>query len=186
MKLSWCGLLATSLGLAAAHGNHDDNGQHVPRMLGGKKLLSDMKLRRALSGQESFAGRRPLVDPVYKQQRRSISSGELEERQTGGTDGQCGPGVGSCASGYCCSPEGWCGKTTDYCESPDCQLNYGSGCDGNKKPAGADTSSIARPKLGSIPYGGAGIYDCVNAGDIAVTFDDGPYIYTSDLLDKLK
>lgn len=45
---------------------------------------------------------------------------------------------------------------------------------------------MERPKLGDVPYGGAGIYDCVNAGEIALTFDDGPYIYTNDLLDKLK
>ncbi|KAJ4304397.1 hypothetical protein N0V88_002010 [Collariella sp. IMI 366227] len=51
---------------------------------------------------------------------------------------------------------------------------------------GADTSGVARPKIGSVPYGGAGIYDCVNPGEIALTFDDGPYIYTNDLLDKLK
>lgn len=56
----------------------------------------------------------------------------------------------------------------------------------NQKPGGADTSGVARPKLGSLPYGGGGIYDCVNAGDIALTFDDGPYLYTSDLLDKLQ
>lgn len=47
-----------------------------------------------------------------------------------------------------------------------------------------DTSTIARPKLGKVRYGGVGIYDCVNNGDIAVTFDDGPYEYTNDLLDK--
>ena len=56
----------------------------------------------------------------------------------------------------------------------------------NQKPSGADTADVARPKLGSVLYGGAGIYDCVKAGDIALTFDDGPYIYTNDLLDKLK
>ena len=26
-----------------------------------------------------------------------------EKRQVGGTDGQCGPNIGSCAAGYCCS-----------------------------------------------------------------------------------
>lgn len=45
---------------------------------------------------------------------------------------------------------------------------------------------MARPKLSNILYGGAGIYDCVNDGQIALTFDDGPYIYTNDLLDKLQ
>ncbi len=80
----------------------------------------------------------------------------------------------------------WCGTTSDYCAAPDCQLQYGTGCDGNKVPAGTSTSSIARPVLGSVPYGGAGIYDCVVPGDVAFTFDDGPYSYTADLLDKLK
>lgn len=79
----------------------------------------------------------------------------------------------------------YCGNDEEYCTSPDCQLNYGSGCDGNQKPSGVDTSTIARPKLGSVTYGGAGIYDCVNDGDIALTFDDGPWDYTNDLLDKL-
>lgn len=36
-----------------------------------------------------------------------------------------------------------------------------------------------------MPYGGVGIYDCENDGDIAITFDDGPYEYTEDLLDLL-
>lgn len=79
----------------------------------------------------------------------------------------------------------WYGLGEDYCTAPDCQLNYGSGCDGNQKPSGIDTSKIARPKPGRIPYGGVGIYDCVINGDIALTFDDGPYDYTGDLLDKL-
>lgn len=79
----------------------------------------------------------------------------------------------------------WCGLGEDYCTAPDCQLNYGSGCDGNQKPSGTDTSKIARPKLGRVQYGGVGIYDCVVNGDIALTFDDGPYDYTEDLLDKL-
>jgi hypothetical protein len=80
----------------------------------------------------------------------------------------------------------WCGKAKDYCSAPDCQINYGSGCDGNKKPQGLDTFSISRPKVGRVPYGGAGVYECVKTGDIALTFDDGPYLYTSDLLDKMK
>ena len=79
----------------------------------------------------------------------------------------------------------WCGKGREYCQSPDCQLDYGSGCDGNQKPDGADTSDVARPKVGEVPYGGGGIYDCYNDGDIAVTFDDGPYEYTDALLDLL-
>lgn len=74
--------------------------------------------------------------------------------------------------------------TEEYCSSPDCQINYGSGCDGNQRPSGVDTSTVARPHLGDVLYGGLGIYDCDKAGDIALTFDDGPYNYTGDLLDK--
>jgi hypothetical protein len=78
----------------------------------------------------------------------------------------------------------WCGISDDYCMAPDCQINYGSGCDGNQRPEGEDTSDIPRPKLGNVLYGGLGIYNCVKKGDIAMTFDDGPYNFTGDLLDK--
>jgi hypothetical protein len=44
------------------------------------------------------------------------------------------------------------------------------------------TSNVARPALGSIKYGGVGIDDCTEPGVIALTFDDGPYIYTSAFL----
>jgi hypothetical protein len=56
----------------------------------------------------------------------------------------------------------------------------------NTKPTGAATTAVARTKIGNVAYGGAGIYDCVKDGDIALTFDDGPYNFTGDLLDKLK
>lgn len=38
--------------------------------------------------------------------------------------------------------------------------------------------------LGSVPYG-ADIYDCTRNGVVGLTYDDGPYIYTNDLLDLL-
>ncbi|TQN64133.1 Chitin deacetylase, partial [Colletotrichum shisoi] len=80
----------------------------------------------------------------------------------------------------------YCGQTADYCTSPDCQINYGPACDGNKKPSGADTSNDPRPLKGDVPYGGVGIYDCVNVGDVAITYDDGPYLYTAAMLDAFK
>lgn len=73
----------------------------------------------------------------------------------------------------------------DYCAAPDCQFNYGPACDANKIPAGTNTSSIPRTQLGSVLYGSDGIYDCVNPGEMALTFDDGPFIYTSHILDVL-
>ncbi|KAK3692551.1 hypothetical protein B0T22DRAFT_17007 [Podospora appendiculata] len=174
MKLSST-LLAACFGLATAHGDHE--GQHIPKIVGGRKLLADIKMRRAMANHDPVVARKPVIF--------NSQSDNLEKRQ-GGVDGQCGSGVGSCATGYCCSAEGWCGKSVDYCSAPDCQLNYGTGCDGNKKPSGLNTAEITRKKVGSMLYGGAGIYDCVVEGDIALTFDDGPYLYTNDLLDKLK
>jgi hypothetical protein len=82
----------------------------------------------------------------------------------------------------------YCGKTEDYCAGPDCQFQYGPACDANKVPAGPSTSNIARPHIGNIPYGGintAGVQDCTEPGVIAFSFDDGPYLYTKDLLDLL-
>ncbi|KAK3322389.1 glycoside hydrolase/deacetylase [Apodospora peruviana] len=175
MKLLSTTFFAASIGLAAAHGDHE--GQHIPKLVGGRKLLADLNMRRGLLGHDSVVSR-DGVSPTKQQE-------SLRRRQDD-DDPQCGPGIGSCDAGYCCSAEGWCGKTKVYCAAPDCQINYSSGCDGNKKPSGVDTASVARPKLSSVLYGGAGIYDCVNNGEIALTFDDGPYIYTNDLLDKLK
>ncbi|KAK0711196.1 hypothetical protein B0H67DRAFT_279837 [Lasiosphaeris hirsuta] len=176
MKLS-SALLAALLGLATAHGHHE--GQHVPKLVGGRRFLGDMRMRQAMVANVPGVPKQPL-GPARRQ--GSLRSRQIDDN----TDGQCGAKFGSCAPGYCCSSEGWCGKTPVYCNAPDCQINYGSGCDGNKKPAGEDTFSVPRPKLGTTLYGGAGIYECVKVGDIALTFDDGPYLYTSDLLDKLK
>jgi peptidoglycan/xylan/chitin deacetylase (PgdA/CDA1 family) len=44
---------------------------------------------------------------------------------------------------------------------------------------------VPRPLVGDVEYGSLGIYNCLNPGDVAFTFDDGPYNYTSDLLAKL-
>lgn len=88
-----------------------------------------------------------------------------------------------CPTGQCCSPSGYCGTTEAYCASPDCLEGYGT-CDADQTPAGASTSSIARPHIGNVAYG-VEIDDCNDAGHIACTFDDGPYLYTADLLDLL-
>lgn len=47
-----------------------------------------------------------------------------------------------------------------------------------------DTGSLPRPELGSIPYG-TDIRACNVAGQVALTFDDGPGPFTSQLLDIL-
>lgn len=100
-------------------------------------------------------------------------------------DNICGPMNANqiCPTGLCCSPSGYCGTTEDYCTSPGCLTGFGT-CDSDQTPAGATTSNIPRPALGSVPYG-QDIIDCNDVGHIALTFDDGPSIYTNDLLDLL-
>ncbi|KAF2266832.1 glycoside hydrolase/deacetylase, partial [Lojkania enalia] len=115
----------------------------------------------------------------------NIQAGPRLQGRQGGVDGQCGAAVGgaSCAAGYCCSAAGWCGQGEEYCMAPDCQFEYGPACDANQTPSGSSTSNVARPQLGSIPYGGEGIYFCEKPGTVAITYDDGPYIYTNEVLD---
>ncbi|KAI0014063.1 carbohydrate esterase family 4 protein [Xylariaceae sp. FL0662B] len=173
-------LAAEYAGLTAAHADPDDSHHALPKLLGSRRFLSEF------GGRRKWETRSNSFRDVEMSPSRSEGyigpRGELEARQR---SGRCGASRGSCAEGYCCSAEGYCGQGEEYCTSPDCQINYGPGCDGNQKPDGTDTSTIERPKLGKIAYGGVGIYDCVNDGDIALTFDDGPYDYTDDLLDKL-
>jgi hypothetical protein len=81
-----------------------------------------------------------------------------------------------------------CGQGIKFCAAPDCQFRYGPACDANSVPAGSSTSTVARTHVGSIPYGGnnaGGVQDCIKSNMIALTFDDGPYIYTEDLLNLL-
>ncbi|KAK8051662.1 hypothetical protein PG993_003047 [Apiospora rasikravindrae] len=99
--------------------------------------------------------------------RRDVPAGE-----------KCGPSAGNA---------GVCGTGTSYCSSPDCQLSFGLACDGNQVPPGSDTSRVPRPRFGSVPYG-VSLSHCASGtnGKVALTFDDKPYIYTSELLDLLK
>jgi peptidoglycan/xylan/chitin deacetylase (PgdA/CDA1 family) len=99
-------------------------------------------------------------------------------------EGRCGPGVGRCPSGQCCSEGGYCGNDPDYCGGSQCQLDYSDACDTFFGPPGPSTENIARPKIGSVPYGSL-IQECTRPGLMALTFDDGPYYYTDDILDRL-
>ncbi|THY05566.1 glycoside hydrolase/deacetylase [Aureobasidium pullulans] len=142
----------------------------APRVFGRRSALSGA--RRARNVASSY---QPVVPEVHEKRQASTN-----------TEGQCGQGFGSCADGYCCSEAGWCGQGSDYCAAPGCQFNFGPACDDNTIPSGSSTSTVARTKLGNVLYGGAGIYDCTVAGTIAITYDDGPYIYTEHILDVLK
>ncbi|KAF1944874.1 glycoside hydrolase/deacetylase [Clathrospora elynae] len=158
--------------LVAAHSNIPG----APKIFGlSQHDFGKLKSRNILGGHNTPHVTRPRQGP------------QLNARQ-GGVDGRCGPdhGCASCAESYCCSPSGWCGQGADYCAAPDCLFNYGPACDANKLPTGGSTRNVVRTKLGDQPYGGAGIYSCEKAGTIALTYDDGPYVYTNDLMDMLK
>lgn len=157
--------------IVAAHG------EPGPKIFG-RRTVAELKARSVFGNNYARA-----VGPELDHAHPAVKREEKEKRQN--TDGQCGAGFGSCAAGVCCSPGGWCGTTVDYCYSPGCQYQYGPGCPENQTPAGTNTSTVARPALGLVAYGGAGIYDCVTPGTVALTFDDGPYIYTSQVLDVL-
>ncbi|KAH7412105.1 hypothetical protein DE146DRAFT_602168 [Phaeosphaeria sp. MPI-PUGE-AT-0046c] len=85
---------------------------------------------------------------------------------------ECGEGIGSCPAGKCCSRANFCGTGDDYCYSPGCNYQYGPGCPENNPPAGSNTSSVSREKLGKVAYGGEGIFQCTK--------------YTAHILDLLK
>ncbi|CRK12405.1 hypothetical protein BN1723_009712 [Verticillium longisporum] len=101
----------------------------------------------------------------------------LEKRQ----GARCGIDFGT----SCEADIRWCGQGYLYCSAPSCQIEYGPACDANIRPSGPETKNVPRPKVGSVPYG-TSVRRCTRPGDIALTYDDGPYIYTDDLLDKLK
>ncbi|CUS11968.1 unnamed protein product [Tuber aestivum] len=112
----------------------------------------------------------------------------------------------------CCSQYNWCGETLGHCGTG-CQPAYGR-CNGASSsssspttpptgtPTGTPTSTTnpaststsaptptppsgTRPKIGNLPYG-MDIFSCIKKGTIALTYDDGPWIYTSRLLDILR
>jgi peptidoglycan/xylan/chitin deacetylase (PgdA/CDA1 family) len=63
-------------------------------------------------------------------------------------------------------------------------IDFGPACDANKSPGGASTRNDPRPQKGNVAYGGEGIYTCQTPGTVAITYDDGPYIYTNQVLDQ--
>ncbi|TVY26403.1 Chitin deacetylase [Lachnellula hyalina] len=100
---------------------------------------------------------------------------------------KCGPQNqgATCSGNQCCSVEGNCGTTSDYCADPrNCLLGYGR-CDSDTTPAGPSTVNVARPLKGPVPYTDD-IDDCIQDNVVALSFDDGPSIYTSRILDILK
>ncbi|WAO96946.1 Hypothetical protein NCS54_01464300 [Fusarium falciforme] len=138
-----------------------------------KSLLTLTFACLLLNAGATLAGRALAADEVF-----SPIHARLQKRA------ECGMGSGSCPKGSCCSGSGFCGTTEDYCDGSSCQLDYSDSCDTFFGPPGISTESIPRPSLGNVPYGSI-ITTCITPGVIALTFDDGPYIYTNGMLDLL-
>ncbi|KAL3421196.1 chitin binding protein [Phlyctema vagabunda] len=143
-----------------------------------------LKLMGALDAVEALKSR--ASSPFPSNHFSHDDSGSEESVDKRAENMKCGPQEGSCPTGFCCSIGGFCGKGFHYCSGPACQLSYGDSCDGNISPLGEPTADVPRPHLGNVSYGGTGIYFCTKKNVVALTFDDGPYIYTNDLLDILK
>ncbi|KAI9331811.1 hypothetical protein DFJ73DRAFT_963626 [Zopfochytrium polystomum] len=72
------------------------------------------------------------------------------------TYGQCGPGLGVCSEGRCCSKWGWCGSTEDFCGAG-CQDGYGlAPCLAKPNNTRSDTSPPPAPTSGSACGSGFG------------------------------
>jgi hypothetical protein len=132
-------LYASSLALpvlVAGHGGIPG----APRIFG-LPAGSDLELRQLLESVPNIQRRVP-VEPHHQ-----LVARQRQAEQT------CGPNIGSCAAGLCCSADGICDDSKDSCSAPDCKFVYGPACDANALPGGASTSSVSRPHIGEIPYG---------------------------------
>jgi len=90
--------------IASAHSDPRDVHAGIPKMLGGRKFLAELKAKKALPEPIRVEGRaeKEKRAPVVENPRMEQS---LEERQIN-PNGMCGPGIGYCASTQCCSIEG--------------------------------------------------------------------------------
>lgn len=87
-----------------------------------------------------------------------------------------------CPTSMCCSATGYCGTTIAHCKVPEnCQEKYGM-CDSKKSPKGLSTSDFPRPFNKEIPDV---ITACSMPRTLALTFDDGPDNYTTEVLQVL-
>ncbi|KAF9282869.1 hypothetical protein BGZ88_010805 [Linnemannia elongata] len=61
---------------------------------------------------------------------------------------QCGPGVGSCSDGNCCSSAGFCGPGEVYCGAG-CQVGFGAPCLGGGQSSSSPASTPTLPTTDS-------------------------------------
>lgn len=90
-------LVASLVSLASSHPGPRDGSAAMPKLLGVRQFLSEMKGRNVLLN---------IPDSVEAVNIDAFPEpiSNLKIRQN--VNGQCGAGFGSCAAGTCCSPAG--------------------------------------------------------------------------------
>ena len=88
------------------------------------------------------------------------------------TDRSCQSSGAVCPRGYCCSRQEWFGTTPAHCGAG-CQVGWGR-C---SSPSTILPSSTPVTSVGPLRV----IESCVIPNAVAITFDDGPYNYTSEI-----
>ena len=93
--------------IASAHSDPRDVHAGIPKMLGGRKFLADLRRENALPEALRVEKREPVVEVEKREPTVKFmdSVEELEGRQVS-TNGQCGPQFGHCPAGQCCSAAG--------------------------------------------------------------------------------
>lgn len=77
---------------------HNERSEHLPKILGGRKFLSELVAKR----KEDFGGIPSAPEhPKGRSLGRRQDDGDDDDE-----DDRCGPGIGACAKGDCCSLEG--------------------------------------------------------------------------------
>ena len=98
MKFPTLVVVGALASLAAAHSDPRDVHAGIPKMVGGRKFLAELKAKNALPEALQIEKR-----DVFEFTENQIEG--LEERQVS-TNGQCGKGFGKCPTTQCCSLEG--------------------------------------------------------------------------------
>ena len=87
--------------LASAHDDPREAHSGMPKLLGARRFLSELKARNALPDAFNV----PAGHLEEHQPTDGDVMEDLRDRQVS-TTGQCGPGFGICPSTQCCSPAG--------------------------------------------------------------------------------
>lgn len=84
--------------IASAHSDPREGHAGIPKMLGGRKFLAELRAKNVLPAPVRVEKKARAVE-------NPRAAKPLDDRQIN-PDGMCGPGIGYCSATQCCSPEG--------------------------------------------------------------------------------